>query len=328
MDQIAERRLGRTELRVSCVSFGAGPVPGAMTAADNSGPQRALIARAIERGINWFDTAATYGSGRSEESLGALLAELDPHAHLHVATKVRLDLDSSSDIAGQIRQSLQESLARLRRPGVTLLQLHNSITKQRGELPTSVTPGDVLGPGGVLQTFRELQPTGLVRCLGLTGLGQAAALREVINSGEFDTIQIPYNLLNATAGSPAPAGFVEDDYQQLLDDCARADMGVLAIRVFAGGALAGQPPSDHTRTTKFFPLSLYERDAERAARLASRLPEGLDLREAAVRFVLGDERVSTALIGLSQPEQIDAAARFAQAGPLPENVWQHGAWLS
>jgi aryl-alcohol dehydrogenase-like predicted oxidoreductase len=95
---------------------------------------------------------------------------------------------------------------------------------------------------------------------------------------------------------------------------------VFAIRVYAGGALVGQPPSAHTRQTKFFPLDLYERDTRRADRLRALLPSGIDLSEAAVRFVLDHPGVTSALIGFSEPSQVDDALRALDQGPLPADI--------
>ena len=159
---------------------------------------------------------------------------------------------------------------------VALLQLHNSITSLRGEEPTSVTPSDVLGKGGVLEAFRELQAEGSVQHIGLTGIGQAASLREVVTSGAFETMQVPYNLLNPSAGHLVPAGFTETNYGNIIADCGAQAMGVFAIRVFAGGALLGNPPSTHTLKTPFFPLALYERDRVRADSLTALLTTRTD----------------------------------------------------
>jgi aryl-alcohol dehydrogenase (NADP+) len=93
-------------------------------------------------------------------------------------------------------------------------------------------------------------------------------------------------------------------------------MGVFAIRVLAGGALAGRPPSPHTLKTPFFPLALYERDCQRAERLATLLPPGMPREEAAVRFALSHPGVTSAIVGLGTPEEVADAARFAAAGPL------------
>src|SRR4029079_2128414 len=101
---------------------------------------------------------------------------------------------------------------------------------------------------------------GLVRFVGLTGTGQPDAMREVVRSGEFDTLQVPYHLLNPSAGRDVPTDFGEMHYGNIIADCAEQRMGAFAIRVFAGGALVDRPPSAHTLKTPFFPLPLYERD--------------------------------------------------------------------
>jgi aryl-alcohol dehydrogenase-like predicted oxidoreductase len=77
---------------------------------------------------------------------------------------------------------------------------------------------------------------------------------------------------------------------------------VFAIRVFAGGALLGRPPSAHTLKTPYFPLAVYERDAARAAAL------GADAA-AAVRFALAHPAVCSAVIGFGAPADVDAARR-------------------
>ena len=109
---------------------------------------------------------------------------------------MRLLPEHLGSIAKHVHNSLVGSLRRLGLERVPLLQLHNSVTAARGDEPTSITPADVLGTGGVLDAFRELHRNGLVAHFGLTGLGQPSALRQVMESGAFATIQIPYNVLN------------------------------------------------------------------------------------------------------------------------------------
>jgi aryl-alcohol dehydrogenase-like predicted oxidoreductase len=209
---------------------------------------------------------------------------------------------------------------------VTLLQLHNSVTARRGDEPTSLAPADVLRPGGVADAMEQLRAEGLVRHVGLTGIGQPAALREVIRSGRFETMQVPYHVLNPSAGNPARSTFQETNYGNVIADCAERRMGVLAIRVFAGGALAGGGPSTHTLTTPFFPLELYRRDQRCASRLAEILTRrtgvGLKdgLKEAALRFVLGDPRVASAIVGFGEPGHVGEAAAWAGEGPLPADL--------
>src|SRR5581483_4415217 len=267
--------------------------------------QRATVARAVDRGINWFDTAPGYGAGKSEANVGRVLAELGAAGRVHIGTKVRIPPDAFGDIPGHVRRSVEESLQRLRVPRVALLQLHNGITAGRGDEPASITPADVLAPGGVLEAFRQVRAAGLVAHLGLTGTGHPGAMRQVIRSGAFDTLQVPFNILNPSAGAPDAAPDGETDYGNVMADCAAAGMGVFAIRVFAGGALLGQPPSAHTLKTPYFPLALYEEDRQRAAALAARHGPGVPLKEIALRFALGGPPPHVALIGLASPDQVE-----------------------
>ncbi|MBN2292870.1 MAG: aldo/keto reductase [Pirellulales bacterium] len=315
------RSLGRTGIRVSVLAFGAGPVPAVMTGQE-SGVQLAVVDSAVRAGINWFDTSATYGNGRSETSLGAALQELGVAEKVHVATKVRLMPDQLHDIGRHVRESFAGSLARLRLERITLLQLHNSITDRRGDEPTSLTPDDVLGPGGVLEAFKQLQADGLVDYLGITGIGQSRPLSEVIGSGQFDTMQTPFNILNPSAGQTMPEEFTETDYGNILSECDRQNMGTFAIRVFAGGALAGNPPSGHTLTTKFFPLDLYRRDQERTRRLCEKLPPDMDLKQAAVRFAASHPHITSTIIGFGDPSHIDEAVSHMECGGLSHELYE------
>jgi len=323
---LPRRALGSTGLEVSVLALGAGPVSGLMTGEDRS-RQRAVLRRALDVGINWIDTAATYGDGASESSLGAVLGELGARDAVHLATKVRLMVPQLDDVERSVTESLEASLGRLGVDRVSLLQLHNSITAERGDEPTSLSPHDVLRPGGVADSMQRLCDAGRVGHLGLTGIGHGAALAEVIDSGRFATIQTPYNVLNPSAGRAMPVGFTEADYGDLCAACARQGMGVFAIRVFAGGALAGADPSAHTYRTKFFPLDLYRRDQARAAWVAERLAsDGISLREGAMRFVLSHPQVSAAIVGFGSPDEIDEALQHVSRGPLEQEVIERLAW--
>lgn len=297
------RTLGRTGIKVSAISFGAGPVSGLMTGAD-ANAQRETVSAAIDAGINWFDTAPGYGAGSSETNLGRVLSELKPSQPIHIATKVRVPLDSTEPISDIIRRSVDESLQRLRVPSVTLLQLHNGITAEQGDEAASITPTDILSRGGVAETFAGLRVEGLIRHLGLTGTGQPAAMKEVIRSGRFDTVQTPYNALNPSAGATSSVEPNDTDYGNIVTDCAEQRMGVFAIRVFAAGALLGQAPSAHTLKTPYFPLDLYQRDAARAEQLRAELRDGESLTEFALRFALSHSAVSSAIIGFGSPSHV------------------------
>lgn len=296
------RRLGRTGLLVSEISFGAGPVSGLMTGTDSE-RQVAVLKTAVQCGINWIDTAAGYGHGNSERSLGAALHELDPHEQIHIATKIRILRTSAVTVRQQIENGVTESLQRLRRSQITLLQLHNAVTEQPDQEPFSLTPEDVLQPDGVAAVFAELQQSGTITCCGLTGTGQPQALRQVLYSRQFDTLQIPYNRLNPSAGIVLTTDSSQTDYGNLLDDCAKLDLGAFAIRVLAGGAIAGNPPSTHTLTTPFFPLSLYQQDLQRARSIAAAEPPSEAVPQA-IRFVLQHPAVCSAIIGFAEPREV------------------------
>ena len=160
------RDFGTTGKKVSQLVFGGGAVGGLLINQDDETKLKA-VQRAMDAGINWIDTAPSYGQGRSEEALGWILKELDEKPY--VATKFSIDLDDLSDIPGQIERSLEASLKRLRSESVTLLQLHNQIGEQISErrLPVSY----ILGTGGVIDGLQRLKEQGLIEHFGITALG-------------------------------------------------------------------------------------------------------------------------------------------------------------
>lgn len=302
---LPRRRLGRTELQVSVVAFGAGPVSGLMTGDDHA-LQMAVVQRALQKGINWFDTAAGYGQGDSESNLGRCLSLLPNGNNVHVATKIRVLFSDSRPLKQQIFEGVHQSLDRLKRKSVTLLQLHNGITKQRDDEPFSVSVDDVGGATEITDALIELKSRGLVQHLGLTGTGCKDSLRPVIRAGTFDTIQIPYNLLNSSAGRDMGVDFIDRNYGNVLADSLEMDMGAFAIRVFAGGALLGRSASAHTLTTPFFPLELYRHDVAKSDSL--RKAYGVSkLAQQAIRFALQHQAIHSAIIGFGAEQEVDAA---------------------
>jgi aryl-alcohol dehydrogenase-like predicted oxidoreductase len=311
------RPLGSTGISVSVLSFGAGPVSGLLTS-DANEAQLAVVSRAVESGVNWFDTAATYGGGQSEANLGQALARVACDRPLHVATKVRVTPAADEDLRESVVSSVKSSLSRLRLPRVTLLQLHNSITMSRNDQPTSITPEDVLGPKGILEGMEDVRSAGLVDHFGLTGIGDAEALRITIRSGRFATIQAPFHLLNPSALLPTPAPLCDPDYGGFLQDASKLGMGLFAIRVFAAGALLGAAPSAHTLQTLFFPVSLYNRDLARARSLMSHLGSMQSLREQSLRFVISSSAFASAIVGFGDVTHVDEAVRIAEMDLLSE----------
>lgn len=310
--------LGPTDIFVSRIAFGAGPVSNLLTdSADHPTElQFETIRRALHHGINWFDTAATYADGRSEKILGHVLSEISLQTPTNLATKARISPEETGHIRDSILRSVEGSLARLRTSSLALLQLHNSVTKKRGELPTSLCCDDILGPGGVLETFRELRDQKIIRAFGLTGIGDPDLLKQLLDLGDFISIQAPCHLLNPSTLRPIPPSLPDTDFGQTLQHASERGLATFAIRVLAGGALAGHPPSPHTHKTKFFSLDLYQRDSLRAAQLSASLPFKRPLNELALHYVLSSPAVTSAIIGFATPGQVDDAVRIAQTPPL------------
>jgi aryl-alcohol dehydrogenase-like predicted oxidoreductase len=317
MEGMETRPLGKTDLRISVVAFGAGPVP-ALLVGDDRRRQTEVVAEAIACGINWFDTAPTYGNGASEAALGAALAELRPSG-IHVASKVRIPAEPPADLREYVLGVVRLSLQRLGIGRLTLLQLHNAITLAENDQPSSVCPERVLDAGGILDAMECVRQEGLCEHLGLTGIGSPAALAEVISSERFAAVQMPFSLVQPSAGYMVRGEGI-DNYDGLFPICEVHGVGVLAIRVFAGGAIAGQPPSEHTKRTPYFPLDVYERDRRRAEQVAAVLPEGLSIGEAAARFAIHHAAVTSAIVGMASVEQVRALKRYADAGPLSKEV--------
>lgn len=316
------RTLGRTGLAVSEIGFGTGGVSRLMTEDDHEAQLRA-VRGALNQGVTFFDTSAGYGGGRSEANLGRALRALGAEAT--VATKVRLGPEDLADPKGATVASVERSLERLGRESVDLVQIHNLIAPGR-EWPIGLVlePGDILGRGGALEGLRALRDRGQVRFFGLTGLGNPRAIREVAESGAFDTIQVYYNLLNPSAGHPVPPDFSALDYGLLLDRAAEQGMGVLIIRALALGALSDAPNFlgfVDKPPPILSPGSEYEKDVRRAARLRW-LAEGeaVSLAQAAVRFALMKAGVSTVLCGFSGEAQLDEILSASGAGGLPEGA--------
>ena len=98
----------------------------------------------------------------------------------------------------------------------------------------------------VVPAFETLRKAGKTRFLGITAVGDTAALLRVIDAEKFDSAQVSYNMLNPSAGEALPAGYPAQDYGRMFDHTQKAGVGVVGIRVIAGGALsgAGRTPSD------------------------------------------------------------------------------------
>ena len=163
-----KRKFGRTGLDISVLTFGCGAVGGLMTKGAPADQERA-VARALEAGVNHFDTAAAYGDGASEQNLGRVLASLKPDIIL--STKVRVPAERP-DIGAAIAASLDASLKRLKRDHVDVFQLHNTIGARADGATMSVD--EVLGD--VVPALNRAREQGKTRFIGFTAIGETEAL--------------------------------------------------------------------------------------------------------------------------------------------------------
>jgi aryl-alcohol dehydrogenase-like predicted oxidoreductase len=310
------RTFGRSGLRVSILGFGCGAVGGLMVRGPPADQERA-VARALEAGVNYFDTAAMYGNGESEKSLGRVLAKLKPD--VVVGTKVRIPSAAFGRIATAAAESLEASLKRMGREQVDIFHLHNAITTGGGG--ESIAAKIVLDE--VVPAFEKLREQGKLRFLGITAVGDTPALHQAIDARVFDSAQVSYNMLNPSAGEALPAGYPAQDYGRLFDHTQAAGVGVVGIRVLAGGALSGaterhpiaSPPPDPIGSA-----SSYDADMRRGRILLPLVQQGhaASLAEAAVRFAITHKAMGTILVGMATFDEFEQALAAVNKGPLPQ----------
>jgi len=280
--------------------------------------QKRAVQRALDAGITYFDTAASYGDGRSEQNLGRVMGELGAWQRVVVGTKVRVP--SLDQPRADIRASLEASLRRLGRADTDVFYLHNPISREPG--PRGLPLDEVLGE--VARGFEDLVRDGLVRHVGFTGLGETPALIDLVRSDPYMAMQTYFNVLNPSAGYPGKSGG-QQDLGGLIDTAQSAGRGVVVIRVLAGGAATASAERAENANDPGGPLvsgSTFESDVSRAAQhaaLANAL--GLDSPvELALRFGLSKPGVSTVLVGYSNYGHLEDAIRWAERGPLPADA--------
>jgi aryl-alcohol dehydrogenase-like predicted oxidoreductase len=301
-----QRRLGRTGLVLPVLGFGCGAVGGLMVKGEAAEQQRAIgIAR--DAGITYFDTAADYGAGVSEINLGRALKALAFRPL--VGTKVRLAVSEPGAIGAAVAASLEASLARLGLEQVDLFQLHNPIAAT--EAAGSLTPA--LVEAEVLRAFERLRTAGKASHFGFTAIGEPSALEAVIALPGMATAQLPWNALNHAAQAP------------LMQAAMANDVGVIGIRILAGGALSGSETRGRLGTPTVAPIAsgaTYADDVAAAQQLARLVDagHGADLVTVALRFAITHPAMGTALVGLGSVAELTHAIAAVQQGPLPDDA--------
>jgi aryl-alcohol dehydrogenase-like predicted oxidoreductase len=306
------RELGNTGMKVSAIGFGGWAIGGPSEASGTpigwgrttDEESLAAIRRARDLGVTFFDTSDSYGFGRSESLLGIVLSR--KREDVILATKVGVVRGSTGELKKDFSKqhifvAVDGSLKRLRSDYIDLYQVHN---------PTL----DDLRREEIQDAMERLQDNGKIRFWGVSVSNPEEGI-EVVKRGWGNTLQVLYNILNQ-----APA-------QELFPLAKEKGYGIIARVPLASGLLTGKFRNDST-----FPTD----DIRQNFLTPRRLQEALDrvdevksiiggtartLIEGALRFVLANDAVATAIPGAKNIHQVEANVTAGDAW-LPEDVVQ------
>lgn len=295
------QRLGRTDMHITRVGFGAWAIGGADWAvgwgAQDDRESIAAIRHAIERGINWIDTAAVYGLGHSEDVVRRALAELPVDQRPLVFTKCGLVWNPNNRQAppeqvgapASIRREIEASLKRLGVERIDLYQMH-----------WPAEDGTQLS--GYWQTLLDLKAEGKVRAVGLSN-HNAAQLAEAERLGHVDTLQPPFSAIRR--------GVAEAE----LPWCEANQTGVIVYSPMQSGLLSGRftaararalPKNDwRSRNPEYSGerLTANLKLADAMAPIADR--HHTTIAAVAVAWTLAWPGVTGAIVGARSPAQVD-----------------------
>jgi aryl-alcohol dehydrogenase-like predicted oxidoreductase len=317
-DILPTRRLGRTDMAITRVGFGAWAIGGNDWAVgwgtQDDRDSIAAIHRAIARGINWIDTAAVYGLGHSEEIVRKALAEIPAGERPYVFTKCGLVWNTNDRQApprqvgapDSIRREVEGSLKRLGVERIDLYQMH--WPAEDG------TPLD-----DYWQALLDLKKAGKVRAVGLSN-HDAAQLAAAERLGHVDALQPPFSAIRREVAATA------------LPWCREHETGVIVYSPMQSGLLSGRFTQERA---KALPRDDWRsRNAEftgdrlaRNLRLASAFRpianrHGISVAAVAVGWTLAWPGVTGAIVGARSPEQVDgwlaAASRALTQQDLAE----------
>lgn len=280
-----DRVLGRTGIRVSEIGFGAWAIGGTSYGPTRDEDSLDALEAAWEHGVNFFDTADTYGHGHSEELIAKFLKGKRHEAV--VATKVGWDFyhggQKKNFDPDYIRFAVDQSLKRLQIDFIDLYQLHN---------PTL----EMIEKGEVFSVMEELRQAGKIRFIGVSVHVPREALA-VIRSGKADVIQLIFNLLDQRAAA------------EVFPEAIAQEIGIIAREPFACGLLTGK----YTAESRFHKMDHRNRwDRSRMAnelkkfdRFKSLLPmEKITLPRAVLEFILAFDAVGAVIPGCKTRKQV------------------------
>lgn len=314
------RRFGGTGINVSVLGFGCGAVGGLMVRGQHADMVRS-VEYALEHGINYFDTARMYGDGLSEIHTGAVLREIGATEAI-VGTKVKLSPSDFTDIPNAIETQIENSLERLGLDTVDIVYTHDRIGMNSSPGQGIVSEREL---GQVVDVFDRFVSAGKIRYWGFNGLGETSAIKTCVEQFRPNGIHTCFNMLNASSVEDAPPSFSYQDYENLSRVASNVGAGTVAIRVLAAGALTGTPERHEIAAPSVAPIATgetLEEDFNRASAFSFLVAEGYasSMAEAAVRFSISFEEMSTSLVGLSSFDHIEQAISAVEKGPLDGEI--------
>jgi aryl-alcohol dehydrogenase-like predicted oxidoreductase len=311
MKQMKHRRLGKSNLDVSELGYGAWGIGGSMWLGASDKESLAALRRAFELGVTFIDTALVYGEGHSEELIRRAVSEAP--RNVRVATKIPpknrlwparpgIGIDEVFPCDYMMR-STEQSLKNLGLETIDLQQLH--------VWDPSWTSRDEWR-----RAFEDMKAQGKVRAVGLSlNNHEPDSALEVIRTGAIDAVQVIYNIFDQTPE------------RNLFPACIEHDIGVLARVPFDEGSLAGRVSENTVFPEGDFRNNYFRGDrkkqvADRVAALVRDL--GLEdpslLAGIALRFCISHPAVSTVIPGMRRVTSVEGSAMAIGQGPLPGSV--------
>ena len=292
IDDMQQRRLGRTGLDVSAIALGTvelGLEYGITVPGEKRCPSEeeavALLNRALDLGVNVIDTARAYGT--SETVVGrALRQRRDEFVLVSKVKTYHAEISSAPDRREAMLRSVQESLEQLQTDHLDLLMLHSSSVEEIGE-------------PFYAETLDECRARGWTRFVGASVYGVAAAKAAVV-CGRFDCLQVAWNLLDRS---------VEED---VLTMATEAGVGLMVRSVLMRGALTN-------RRSHLPPALAPVREAANTLEALAR-EAGMSLPELAFRYILSQPGPITALVGTAWIPELEEAVHHATGAPLPDDA--------
>jgi L-glyceraldehyde 3-phosphate reductase len=307
------RRVGATSLVVSEIGFGSGGNAGLMVRGTRR-EQDDTVAYALDRGVTYFDTAPDYGDGVAETNLGRALRACGG-AQAVITTKVEIRAENLGDIAAHIGRSVEESLKRLQRDQVDVVQIHNgpvaTAPNLQGRSYKTLGLEDFFRRDGVLEGLERVIASGKARYAGFVCRGNdRAEVTQLLQTKKFSLLNLPYTLLNPSAGRSRAQGPSRDpDYDDVISLAASFGSGVAVFSPLAGGLLTpmlldgNAHPLARPKDAEALQANGLWRQARELALLAGEFD--MSIVELAYRFILDHEFITTIAAGISSRDQID-----------------------